>query len=396
MKNARIFTSSWGQLEGAGSNLGDIIIFEAVSSIVGAIPSAELYCFSGDEEYTRRKYGAFTQNPFTVSGALKTILNMGKADLVLLGGGELVQTRSSFVYLLVNLAPALVALAFRKRCAAIGVGIADRDETSSLGRFIARNILNRTDLICVRDGTSFFNALDCGIEEEKLMVTGDLAFQFAMDNEGEEAGSCGEKVLFCPRYTGNRKGGLFPSRPLVGRSNDGSKEFKRSVKIYADMLNAISAEFDVIMMPCYLGKDFKQKDAEFVREVVNAAGNPPNVDLFMEAMSMESLKSLARETFVAVGVPLHSLILSSLMGNPPISLSYASKCRNFMEEIGCEEFAADVSKGPESVDLSSLMSLIRTCRENYAELSAKMRAHVRRLSENNSRHLKIIRSFLEN
>jgi hypothetical protein len=57
MNGVKVFTASWGQIEGKHSNMGDLIIFEAIIRMLRSMPRVkEIYCYSSEVEYTNRKY----------------------------------------------------------------------------------------------------------------------------------------------------------------------------------------------------------------------------------------------------------------------------------------------------------------------------------------------------
>ena len=192
MNGVKVFTASWGQLEGKHSNMGDLIIFEAIVRMLRSMPRVnEIYCYSSDVEYTNRRYGVSSQNPFSIKGLFTTISNIKRADIVLLGGGELVQTKSSFMYLIANLAPGLLSVLFKRKCLAIGAGIGDAKEISKVGEILARFVLNRIEKVCVRDRTSLRNALAIGLKN------------------GQTPSGCGSGLLSerCPGERSNQHAG---------------------------------------------------------------------------------------------------------------------------------------------------------------------------------------------
>ncbi|MBN1433311.1 hypothetical protein JW921_01035, partial [Candidatus Fermentibacterales bacterium] len=110
----KVFTCSWGQLEGHGSNLGDRIILE--SQLLDLRQSGwEVGVASSDPVATRRDLGAI---PFDTSrGRIRAMVRgVSWADAVIVGGGELVQDRSSLLYSPFNLFPILESRRRRKPC----------------------------------------------------------------------------------------------------------------------------------------------------------------------------------------------------------------------------------------------------------------------------------------
>jgi polysaccharide pyruvyl transferase WcaK-like protein len=385
MNGPRVFTASWGQLEGKHSNMGDLIIFEAIIRMLRSMPRVkEIYCYSSDVEYTNRRYEVSSQNPFSVKGLLRTINNIKKSDIVLLGGGELVQTKSSFLYLVANLAPGLLSILFKKKCLAIGAGIGDSKEISRVGKIFARFVLNRIEKVCVRDRVSFRNGLAMGLKKDKISLSADLALQLSETN-GIGATRQGDKVMFCPRFTEARKGGMLPALMMM-RFNKGGywREFNESAGRFAELLKGIAGEFDVILLPCYSGSGGGGKDRAFSERILELAGCPSNVEVYDGPVDFYGIRDLINQTFVTVGVPVHALILTSIMNNPSIAISYASKCSSFMEEMGLESYILDISGSSGELSVQRIIGLIKGCRLKQREISSAIRKRVEELAQRNT------------
>lgn len=396
MNGVKVFTASWGQLEGKHSNMGDLVIFEAILRMLRSIPRVkEIYCYSSDVEYTNRRYEVSSQNPFLLKGLLKTIHNIKKSEIVLLGGGELVQTKSSFLYLVANLAPALLSILFKKKCLAIGAGIGDSKEISSIGKALARFTLNRIEKICVRDRTSFQNALAIGVMRDRLLLSADLVF-YLSETEGTGAPRQGDKVLFCPRFTKARKGGLLPAS-MMKRFKNGEyrRDFKKSAGHFAELLKRIAGEFDVIMQPCYSGKGGGGKDKAFCEQILELAEHPSNVELYTGPVDFYGIRDLIKQTFVTVAVPVHALILTSIMHNPSIAISYASKCSSFMKEVGLGQYIVDISNSRTDIDPQKVIQMIRECKRTQKDRSQFIEGSVLELTKRNMLNYKTVTECFE-
>ena len=124
MMTKKIVLCSWGQIEGNNSNMGDKLIFETQLELLrNHHENPSIFCMSGDPAYTKSTYSVEAANPFTVRGFFTFIRYIRSCDLVIIGGGELIQDKSSQMYLLFNLFPVWIAKLFRKKCIALGIGI---------------------------------------------------------------------------------------------------------------------------------------------------------------------------------------------------------------------------------------------------------------------------------
>ena len=100
----KIFSSSWGQLEKGGSNVGDEAIFASQIRDLSTIGDVKVGVMSAVPGKTENTYGA---KPFDVSkGKLRAMTHGVRwCDVVIVGGGELAQDRSSLLYTPFNLHP---------------------------------------------------------------------------------------------------------------------------------------------------------------------------------------------------------------------------------------------------------------------------------------------------
>jgi polysaccharide pyruvyl transferase WcaK-like protein len=361
VKPLSVFTASWGQLHGRKSNMGDIIIFEAVIDILRALlPGNHIYCYSSDPEYTDPRYRVRSSNPLTASGLLKTIRNIYRSNIVLLGGGELVQTRSSFLYLVANLAPGLLSWIFRKKCLAIGAGIADEQEISRFGKYISRFVLNRIDSIGVREQSSYENALAIGIKREKLVLTADLAFHFAGLKRSTTTSTGAPTILLSPRFTKKRNGAFLPAwikRKLGAKGHE--EDFQASAMWFADLLKALCRSHRVIILPVYQGSDTSSEDDLFALTIFEAAGMPGNVNVYDGPMTAASIRDLMAAIDAAVAVPLHAITMAAAAQKPVIALPYASKCANLMTELSLDQCIAKRAGERDDFDISWIQDALR-------------------------------------
>lgn len=380
MKKINVFTASWGQLHGRHSNMGDIIIFEAVVDILKSLdPIEKIYCYSSDPSYTDKQYAVQSANPFNLKGLIEIIRNIHRSDLVLLGGGELVQTKSSFLYLVANLAPGLLSWIFQKRCLAVGIGVADEDEISGIGKIISRFILNRIDRICVREQASFRNALSLGILRRKLALSADLAFHFS-GLKSSALCSAARTILLSPRYTKKRKGSVLPSwvKWKMGRKIDDA-DFDASAEWFAELLKQLCRAHNVIILPVYQSQRTSSADYLFSRKIIKIARFPDNAKIYKGPMSADSVMRLMGKIDVAVAVPLHSLVMAAVMGKPIFALEYASKCRNLMEELKLNYLVVPAEDQGKTLDTLSVFRNIEECIKNRFSLSLKIEQSIAEL-----------------
>jgi polysaccharide pyruvyl transferase WcaK-like protein len=377
--------------------MGDIIIFEAILDILKRLkPVARIYCFSTDMAYTNTHYGVHSSNPFTLKGVWRTIRNLRRSDLVLLGGGELVQTQSSFLYLVANLAPGFLSWLFHKKCLAIGVGIADQKEISKIGKIITAFVLNRIEKICVRDQWSLINARALGIKKEKLVLAADLALHFAELKPVEPQNSL-QTVLLSPRYTRKRKGAFLPSWVKRKMSRTGhDDDFHASVSRFSDLLKRLCQRYQVIILPVFQGRGTSSDDYLFAQNIVAAAGSPENARIYRGAMTARAIMALMQKIDGAVSVPLHALVMAAVMQKPVVALPYASKCRHLMKELGLEDCVVKTTEQGAVSDSLSVFQAIEKCMQPDSHRAIKLKQSLEKLSRRHGKNISAIEKATKN
>ena len=154
----RILFANHAQFEGAHTNLGDWAIFEEmVESLSDEIKNGnvEILVPSSDPAYTDSNYPVKAFKRGGIRGILNTCRAIFRSDVVLIGGGEIVQDRSSMVYIPYQLIRPFIAKLLGKKLFAYAIGIGTEDEISAIGRIQSKFVLNMFDVITVRDEKSY-------------------------------------------------------------------------------------------------------------------------------------------------------------------------------------------------------------------------------------------------
>jgi polysaccharide pyruvyl transferase WcaK-like protein len=344
----RVFTCSWGQLESGGSNVGDEAIF--VSQARDIIPlGAELGVMSAMPEATSRLFGA---KAFDVShGRLRAMLRgIFWSDIVIVGGGELVQDVSSLLYTPWNLLPLKIAWALGRGTFAWSVGIGQGDELASWTPPALRRWLGRCRGITVRDMPSLETLLGIGLSTTRVRLASDSTFTLA---KGFDSGPVESDVLgFAPRNVSNRQRRLLPleTRRKLGIhvDSDTSVEQRAWAELLDDHLRRHGGR--ILMFPFHAGS-LSNSDDDECRAVASYMKGSEAVRI-VSGENLSGFMELMAGCRVFVSVPLHGSILSVVTGALPVALPYASKGFRFMDAAGLGELCVD----PQSCDWTEAMS----------------------------------------
>ncbi len=295
----------------------------------------EIGVLSADPERTKKRYPGV--KCFDVSeGRLKSIITGIKwSDVVVVGGGELVQDVSSLFYSPYNLLPLFLAGIFRKKRFAWAIGIGQGAELAFWTPLLTRLALRGSHGITVRDRGSFNTLHKLGFREPELTLVSDCALTLSSEVEKNS-----QSVILgaAPRDVSNRSRKFLP---LVLRKK--LKNYKEpdplpAAGAWAAILdrNVEKHNSEVILFPFHTG-NLSNDDQSFCELVKKKMKHASAVNIADPSQPEEFLR-LISECRVLVTTPLHGAIMAVAMGTIPVSISYASKCTRFMEQAELIEY----------------------------------------------------------
>jgi polysaccharide pyruvyl transferase WcaK-like protein len=308
------------------------------------------------------------------------------ADVVVVGGGELLQDRSSLLYSPFNLMPLVLARLFRRRSFCWAVGIGRKGELARTTPPLARFALGSCDGITARDRPTYTTLIEWGFTSPVLKPAADSALLLGRDFK---AGPVGSTVLgAAPRNVMNRKGAFLPlewRRRLPGhRPGDPSP----AAAAWASMLDR---HLDLnggtaLLFPFHTGT-LSNDDLSFCRLVLGAMKLPERASI-AEFETVEEALSLIAGCRVMVTTPLHGAILSVVAGALPVAVPYSSKCSRFMEMAGLEALVEPGTGGvPGPATDRALDDAWRNC-AGWWETLGKVREELTAASETTPEHFR--------
>ena len=293
-------------------NGGDEAMLSAMlEALRDEIADLNVTVISIDPEYTKRRHGVDAVERPDICAIIKKIRS---ADLLISGGGSLLQNvtsgRSLYYYLVII----FFALAFGRKVMLYAQGIGPIHGT--FARRLTKLIVNRVDLITVRDSGSLAELERLEITRPKIFCTADPVLAMRPSTLDD-----GEKIL--QRYSVTR------DKKFIGvaiRHWANWENFQRELTAALDRL-AFESDAKIIFLPMKFPEDIQAAQA------VAAQMKSPAVVL-NEEFSTREILSLVGCMDVLIGVRLHALIFAGLMGVPLLGISYDPKIERFLNSIG--------------------------------------------------------------
>ncbi|PQL19001.1 polysaccharide pyruvyl transferase CsaB [Veillonella denticariosi JCM 15641] len=298
-------------------NAGDeAMLCAIVDAIRKEEADAHITVISGNPRETSKKHDIHAVGTFSAPGIVKAIAS---SDLVISGGGSLLQDATSIRNTYYYLSIMGLAKLMGKKVMLYSQGIGPLNRKST--RRAVGCMLKFVDAITVRDSISKDELESLGIEDVEVTADAVLAM-----NKADI--SIGQHIL--DGYTSKLPDtGISLKRIGVAvRSWKEDTEYRESL---ANVLARLQGQdqVEIIFIPMSHPED--TKEAKLI------AGLMPKGAIVLEGpFSTEQQLSLSGNVDLMIGIRLHALVFSSLMGKPVIGISYDPKITSFLHMIGQE------------------------------------------------------------
>ena len=307
------------------ANAGDEAMLTAiVKSLRKTEASVDLTVISGNPQSTATKHLVNSVHRFSPLEIYSAVAN---CDLLLSGGGSLLQDVTSKKSLLYYLAIIWLGKLFNKKVMLFAHGIGPI--RSNVLRKLTKYVCSKADLITVRDTDSLVELERIGVDSEKVRLTADAVLTLAQADKEQ-----GLKLLQGFNVSQDKKVVAISVRSW-GSSNKYLQELAKA----ADAL-AIQNDVQIVLLPLQYPADVAacKKLQQFMEQEAIILDAAFDTEQFLALMGNFSL---------LIGMRLHALIFAVVMEVPFIALSYDPKIDGFVKEINgtnigaIEKFAAD-------------------------------------------------------
>ena len=343
---------------GFRNNGDDALLTSIIEDLKKRRPDIDIVVLSKNPQETQRIYNVRAvsrENVFAVAGELL------KTKMLISGGGTLMQDGTSTKSLLYYLWIIQTALVLRKKVMLYANGIGPLNSARNIER--ARKVLNRVDLITLRDMVSREELEKIGVDRPVIKVTADPAFGLASDD--------GQTPLL-ESYE-------IPSdKPLLCVS---VREWKHCGNDFCDILARVcdyacyKYDMHAVFLPMQPQNDYAITVE--IKKKMNAGATVVKTDY-----DIGRLLSLFGQMHMCIGMRLHTLIYSAVSCVPLVGLVYDPKVSGFLDYIGLGNYC-DVTTMTEE----ELRSAVDKCITEYDDIKEELiknRAELKRKAEQNA------------
>ncbi|HZK56978.1 MAG TPA: polysaccharide pyruvyl transferase CsaB [Clostridia bacterium] len=290
-------------------NIGDEAILSSIIDTLRKIdPDIIISALSYSAQYTEDLHNikAISRNNLR-----EIVRAIKEADLVISGGGSLLQDVTSNRSLIYYLGIIYLAKKMNKKVMFYGNGIGPINK--NISKYLINRVANKVDMIAVRDYNSLIELKSLGINRN-IEVTADATFVLEPVSENRV-----KEIL------GNQ--GIPTDKPLIGVSvrpwkNDAS--LKKALSKFGDYVT--EKNMNILFIPMQPSRDIPVS-----REICESMKN--RAYIIEEELNPREVMGLIGHMDILVGMRLHALIFAAGMSVPMLGIEYDPKVKSFLDII---------------------------------------------------------------
>lgn len=299
-------------------NCGDEAILKAMTTNIRAIADdVDITALSHNPEFTKNEYGIKSVQRFNVFQVLSAIRH---SDIILSGGGTLLQNGTSTRSLLYYLSIIKLAKLLRKRVMLYANGIGP--VTGGINQKLVRTVINTVDVITLREKLSEADLRNIGVSNPNVSVTADAAFKLESINDAHA-----EKLLEKEGFEDRGKARIGVSVRAWAKAKYGEDYISKLAKACD---NIADTGKEIIFIPMQYPKDIA------VSKKVSSMMKNKSYVLTRRYTPAEMMGIVGRVD-VMVSMRLHTLIFAAVRNIPMVGIIYDPKIEYYLKELDMPE-----------------------------------------------------------
>ena len=290
-------------------NLGDDAILHAISGMVRQLPvQVDLTVLSNSPPDTRRQYGLNAVPRYAPLELYRTLKN---SDILISGGGSLLQNKTSTRSLLYYLAVIRLAQLLKKPVVIYANGIGPL--LGKTTRRLVRKAIDRCALVTLRDHQSLQELRSLGVTREDIHVTGDPAFTLKPTRE--------PRTMF-------RELGIGDDAQVVGISVRNLPENGHFPEQFAGLCDRLCIQLGKTIVFLVMQESH---DEAISRQIMERMTSPAY--LAKTPGDPGAMLSLIRDMDAVISMRLHTIIFAAQMQVPVVGCVYDPKVSAFLQML---------------------------------------------------------------
>lgn len=350
-KNKEILISGYYGFKNSGD---DALLKAIIQDLKAYKESPNIVVLSANPRETTEEYKVKSISRLDI---FKIWKHMNNAEMLISGGGTLIQDRTSTKSLWYYLSVIKLALNKNLKVMLYSNGIGPLEKEKNVAK--TKKILDKVDLITLRDECSYDTLRDIGITNENVKITADPALNLDIADEmrgreiiRNEGVKDDKKILGVSVRRWQNLGSDFES--VIAKTCDYAYEKYGYYTVFLPMQS--SRDMAILMN---IKKKMKHKSA-----------------ILKKRYNVEDMLSVMKCFDLCIGMRLHTLIYAAINAVPVVGLVYDPKISSFMEYTHQRHYL-DV----ENINGEELKKQLDDCVRNHDTLKADLKENYSRLRE---------------
>ena len=288
---------------------------------------------------------------------------MKKSKMLLFGGGSLLQDVTSSKSILYYLAIISMAKRYGMKIMLYANGIGPISK--KINRRLATKILNKVDIITLRDDRSDEELKSLGVTKPEIIITADPAFTIDTD------------VSLSGKYYTKRAGVSEDKKICVVSIRDFKTLSGNFDEQMATLCDHMVEKHNVY--PLFVPMQYPA-DIEISRKVMDKMKNKSYI--INRELSVAEMFAVLSEAELIIGMRLHSLIYATTLAIPAMALCYDPKVSAFMESLSQPDWV-DV-ENYDTIRAKEIFDALISEKDKKRELLKITNAKLKKMAEQNA------------
>ncbi|MBE6022475.1 MAG: polysaccharide pyruvyl transferase CsaB [Cellulosilyticum sp.] len=299
-------------------NIGDeAVLYSILSALRKELGNVEVTVLSNNPDKTKALYGVKSVNRWKLKEVAQVIK---ESDLLISGGGSLLQDVTSSKTVPYYLAIVKIAQFYKKKVVFYSQGIGPVNKGFS--RWLIKQVVNKVDGIYVRDIASKNLLEEIGV---KKPVGAALDPVLGIEVPQGTAGNQDSKTV-----------GIY-IRPWIDEAHDQNL----MDSLTPGLVELMEQGYKLCFIPMHYEQDreISSKLAKAVKKAAHQSGKldqniiDRNIEIVDKMLSIQEVMVYTSSFEMVIGMRLHSLIMAAASRVPVLALSYDPKVTQFMKEM---------------------------------------------------------------
>ena len=244
-----------------------------------------------------------------------------------------------------------------------------------LTRRLARFILNRIDIIPLREETSYNYLKSLKLTKARVVLAGDLAFLLtpAFPERVEQIFTRDGVVKDHRLFVGLTPNEHFARTLGLTESKGRQQEQKEYVELMTEVVNYIIGKFNATV--CLIPHVYDYDDEEICQQIYKRVNRKEATSYLKNEYLADELKGVISSCDMFIGSWMHSTIASTSTGVPTLAIAFSDKFyRVFGKTMGQEEYIVDIRNQEPSRFLTEIKTKLDSLWANREKVKTELKA----------------------